>query len=149
MLGLPFNPGCINRNHTHGTHAPVEEPSTASIADIRHTTRHCAYDRNSFIVPHKSPRVPKPRLREWIMPAIVTATVVRWEVNQDSLKTIEPFVEFVDAKNITLYVEGSEDTEASALIAEYIESAPDDEKKKLLEAARVGLLQVVGVTRCQ
>jgi len=70
-----------------------------------------------------------------------------WEVNQDSLKTIEPFVEFVDAKNITLYVEGSEDTEASALIAEYIESAPDDEKKKLLEAARVGLLQVVGVTR--
>jgi len=34
MLGLPFNPGCINRNHTHGTHAPVEEPSTASIADI-------------------------------------------------------------------------------------------------------------------
>jgi hypothetical protein len=34
MLGLPFNPGCINRNHTHGTHAPVEEPSTASKADI-------------------------------------------------------------------------------------------------------------------
>jgi hypothetical protein len=34
MLGLPFNPGCINRNHTHGTHAPVEEPSTASEADI-------------------------------------------------------------------------------------------------------------------
>jgi hypothetical protein len=33
MLGLPFNPGCINRNHTHGTHAPVEEPSTASKAD--------------------------------------------------------------------------------------------------------------------
>jgi hypothetical protein len=82
------------------------------------------------------------------MPAIVTATVARWEVNQDSLKTIEPFVEFVDAKNITLYVEGSEDTEASAIIAEYIESAADDEeKKKLLEAARVGLLQVVGVTR--
>jgi hypothetical protein len=34
MLGLPLNPGCINRNHTHGTHAPVEEPSTASIADM-------------------------------------------------------------------------------------------------------------------
>jgi hypothetical protein len=33
MLGLPLNPGCINRNHTHGTHAPVE-PSTASEADI-------------------------------------------------------------------------------------------------------------------
>src|SRR4029453_6224548 len=33
-LGLPFNPGCINRNHTHGTHAPLEEPSTASKADI-------------------------------------------------------------------------------------------------------------------
>jgi hypothetical protein len=30
----PLNPGCINSNHTHGTHVPVEEPSTASIADI-------------------------------------------------------------------------------------------------------------------
>jgi Chromate transporter len=29
-----MNPGCINSNHTHGTHVPVEEPSTASIADI-------------------------------------------------------------------------------------------------------------------
>jgi hypothetical protein len=81
------------------------------------------------------------------MPAIVTAIVVRWEVNKDSLKTIEPFVEFVDAENITLYVEGSEDTEASGIIAEYIEDAPDGERKTLLEAARVGLLQVVGLTR--
>ena len=82
------------------------------------------------------------------MPAIVTAIVVRWEVNKDSLKTVEPFVEFVNAKNITLYVEGSEDTEASAIIADYIEGAPDGESKTtLLEAARIGLLQVVGLTR--
>jgi hypothetical protein len=32
--GAPLNPGCINRNHTHGTHPPVEEPSTASKADM-------------------------------------------------------------------------------------------------------------------
>jgi hypothetical protein len=30
----PLNPGCINSNHTHGTHVPVEEPSTASKADM-------------------------------------------------------------------------------------------------------------------
>jgi hypothetical protein len=81
------------------------------------------------------------------MPAVVTATVIRWEVNQESLKTIEPFVEYVDAKNITFYVEGSEETEASAIIAEYMKSASAEEKEMLLEAARVGLLQVVGVTR--
>jgi len=29
-----MNPGCINSNDTHGTHVPVEEPSTASKADM-------------------------------------------------------------------------------------------------------------------
>jgi hypothetical protein len=38
--GAPLNPGCINRNHTHGTHAPVEEPSTASEADIQEFVIH-------------------------------------------------------------------------------------------------------------
>jgi hypothetical protein len=80
------------------------------------------------------------------MPAVVTATVIRWEVNHEN-KTIEPFVEYVDATIIASYVEGSEETEASAIIADYIERANHTEKDKLLEAARVGLLQVVGVTR--
>jgi hypothetical protein len=31
----PLNRGGLNSTHFHGTHVPVEEPSTASIADIR------------------------------------------------------------------------------------------------------------------
>jgi hypothetical protein len=30
----PLNRGGLNSTHFHGTHVPVEEPSTASIADI-------------------------------------------------------------------------------------------------------------------
>jgi hypothetical protein len=30
----PLNRGGLNSTHIHGTRAPVEEPSTASIADI-------------------------------------------------------------------------------------------------------------------
>jgi hypothetical protein len=34
----PPNCGGLNSTHIHGTHVPVEEPSTASIADIAHGT---------------------------------------------------------------------------------------------------------------
>jgi hypothetical protein len=30
----PPNRGSLNSTHIHGTHVPVEEPSTASIADL-------------------------------------------------------------------------------------------------------------------
>jgi hypothetical protein len=30
----PPNRGGLNSTHIHGTHVPVEEPSTASIADV-------------------------------------------------------------------------------------------------------------------
>src|SRR5450759_5264348 len=34
----PPNCGGLNSPHIHGTHVPVEEPSTASLADIREMT---------------------------------------------------------------------------------------------------------------
>ena len=33
MIGS-FESWCLNNTHIHGTHVPVEEPSTVSIADI-------------------------------------------------------------------------------------------------------------------
>jgi hypothetical protein len=36
----PPNRGDLNSTHIHGAHAPVEEPSTASIADITETWQH-------------------------------------------------------------------------------------------------------------
>jgi hypothetical protein len=30
----PLNRGSLNSAHIHGTHVPVEEPSTASIAEV-------------------------------------------------------------------------------------------------------------------
>src|SRR5436189_2863796 len=33
-MDAPLNRGSLNSAHIHGTHVPVEEPSTASIGDI-------------------------------------------------------------------------------------------------------------------
>jgi hypothetical protein len=45
----PLNPGCINSNHTHGTHVPVEEPSTASVADMTPDKRGDGRIREIFV----------------------------------------------------------------------------------------------------
>jgi hypothetical protein len=54
MLGLPLNPGCINCNHTHGTHAPVEEPSTASEADMRFARVACSREIGISLFPGRA-----------------------------------------------------------------------------------------------
>src|ERR1035441_2217907 len=40
----PPNCGGLNSPHIHGTHVPVEEPSTASKADIRCPERNVSYE---------------------------------------------------------------------------------------------------------
>jgi hypothetical protein len=39
----PLNRGGLNSTHFHGTHVPVEEPSTASIADISGGDQHVRF----------------------------------------------------------------------------------------------------------
>ena len=83
------------------------------------------------------------------MPAIVNATVVLWKKVEPA--NAEPKVVYADAKLVTVYVvDESEDTDA-AIIAAYILEFKDektaDEKLAMLQAARDGLLQVIGVER--
>jgi hypothetical protein len=40
----PFNRGGLNSTHFHGTHVPVEEPSTASKADGQTRTSRVLFD---------------------------------------------------------------------------------------------------------
>ncbi len=76
------------------------------------------------------------------MPAIVRATVVRWEVKDPE----KPIVTFGDSTSISVYVgEGSDETEAS-LISAYILREPADRREKLLKAARDGLLKVIEIS---
>jgi hypothetical protein len=82
------------------------------------------------------------------MPAIVSATVLQWKVDRNGGT---PIVEFASSKPISVYVgDGTNDTDVSAIIAEYILKAPNAAKEKeLLKAARDGLLQVTGLNRLE
>jgi len=117
------------------------------------------------------------------MPAVMTGTVVRWEVVPEGVQN-KPRVRFKDAKDISVYVvdEGAEASAiAPAIIAKYIlennharragrsrtsqtttatttttppvtppaATTPSDDssEESLLEDARKGLLQVVGIRR--
>jgi hypothetical protein len=85
------------------------------------------------------------QIRGWIMPAIVSGTVLRWKV--DNTDTSKPRVVFGKAERISVYAaDRSEDSEASAIIAEYILKKKGD-AIELLNAARSGLLEVVGIER--
>jgi hypothetical protein len=52
----PPNGGSINSTHICGTHVQVEEPSTASLADIRRAAETFAkYQNQTFVASLKSP----------------------------------------------------------------------------------------------
>jgi hypothetical protein len=97
--------------------------------------------------------VPKPYLmRERIMPAIVTATVVRWKLVAEDTK--DEFAKFVSDKEVSVYVrDDGEDADVSAdvsaVISEYVIDAAEKGENaiELLKLARDGLLRVVGITR--
>jgi hypothetical protein len=79
------------------------------------------------------------------MPAIVTAIVIRWEVEEGQEPT------FYDEKSVSMYVGDAEEGSLEVrLIGQYIlEEAEEDEDEigELLEAARDGLLQVTNIEK--
>jgi hypothetical protein len=80
------------------------------------------------------------------MPALITATVLRWDVDWDCEP---PNVYFVDSESVTIYVaDGEEAGEVSAIVGQYIIEHEGDEKE-LLQAARDGLLQVIEIYRAK
>ena len=79
------------------------------------------------------------------MPAIVTATVLRWVVGGDG-KT--ETVKYFDSTPISMFVaDGANNADFSPIIAEYILKADQKDQSELLRAARDGLLQVTSVNR--
>ncbi|HEU5276258.1 MAG TPA: hypothetical protein VFU97_21560 [Xanthobacteraceae bacterium] len=77
------------------------------------------------------------------MTALVTATVLRWEVKGEPAA-----VHFVNSTPIKMVVgDGASSADVTPVIAEYILKAKESDQKKLLEAARDGLLQVTEMSR--
>ena len=75
------------------------------------------------------------------MPALLTATVLRWRVE---VIGEEPFVSLANHRRVELFVEDeSADADFSPIIAEFIRTTKDADPNTLLEEARDGLLQVV------
>jgi hypothetical protein len=83
------------------------------------------------------------------MPAIVSATVVRWGVVNRSGQA--PVTYFMKSAPITVYVgDGAAENDKSGVIgviAQYILDAGQAEREDLLKAARDGLLQVTSISR--
>jgi hypothetical protein len=77
------------------------------------------------------------------MPAIVSGTVLRWTVDWNR---VPPTVSFHSMKRVSVYASDGAETEAPALIGQYIIENPGHEPE-LLHAARDGLLQVVAIDR--
>jgi hypothetical protein len=78
------------------------------------------------------------------MTALVTATVLRWEVKKGQPATVH----FVDSTPIKMVVgDGANSADVTPVIAEYILKANAGKHKELLEAARDGLLQVTEMSR--
>ena len=83
------------------------------------------------------------------MATIVTATVIRWKV-EDSQEEAQTYYD--DEQQVSVYL-GDDDAADSSLqvmiIGQYILDQADDEKefRELLEAARDGLLQVTNVAK--
>lgn len=77
------------------------------------------------------------------MTALVTATVLRWEVKGNPAT-----VHYVDSTPIKMVVgDGVNSADVTPVIAEYILKANGSKYKALLEAARDGLLQVTEMSR--
>jgi hypothetical protein len=94
------------------------------------------------------------------MPAIVTGTVVRWEVINPN--TRDERVKHKEDKLVSVYLTNeAEDADESALISKYTRDEVDkvaatagstvqdqlDKAKELLDAARQGLIRASGITR--
>jgi hypothetical protein len=77
------------------------------------------------------------------MPAIVSATVMRWAVDKSGPM---PIVSYVSSTPISMYVGDGPATDPLQIIGQYALSAGGD-LKDLLGALRDGLLQVTNVTR--
>lgn len=80
------------------------------------------------------------------MPALVTATVLRWAVVDKTVKLL------CSPCRITVVVSDStSSTDITPVIGEYLLKASEgkglEETKKLIEAARDGLLQVIDMSR--
>jgi hypothetical protein len=74
------------------------------------------------------------------MPALVTATVLRWRVD---VVGGQPTVTLDNQKTVELIVgDGAPNNDFSPVIAKYIRDAPDADKNALLDDAKDGLLQV-------
>jgi ABC-type phosphate transport system substrate-binding protein len=93
-------------------------------------------------------------VRERIMAAIVTGTVVRWKVVAPN--TANERVKHLSDKEVSVYVgDDSEDDDTTAIISTYIldevnkTAAADqlEKAKELLKDASTGLLRVVGTRR--
>jgi hypothetical protein len=80
------------------------------------------------------------------MPAIVSGTVVRWDVDR-ATDPAHPTVVFVESRDVSIYVsDGSQQNSATAIIARYIsEEQPRLGYAKLIQDAQSGLLEVLGI----
>jgi hypothetical protein len=82
------------------------------------------------------------------MPAILTATVMRWEVEEDEEEEEE--LTFAGETPVSMYVGDVEDSQLEVMIVgKYIldGAAAGLDLRELLEAARDGLLQVTNVDK--
>ena len=80
------------------------------------------------------------------MPAIVSGLIMLWEVDWECTP---PVVNLVDSKQVSIYVaDGEERADSSVIIGRFIlDHEDDDDREKLLEAMRDGLLQFIEVSR--
>lgn len=76
------------------------------------------------------------------MPAIVSGTVVRWDVDR-ATDPAHPTVVFVESRDVSIYVsDGSQQNSATAYISE---EQPRLGYAKLIQDAQSGLLEVLGI----
>ena len=80
------------------------------------------------------------------MPAIVSGLIMLWEVDWECTP---PVVNLVYSKQVSIYVaDGEERADLSAIIGRFILGhEDDDDREKLLEAMRDGLLEFIEVSR--
>jgi hypothetical protein len=80
------------------------------------------------------------------MPAIVTGTVVRWDV--DRTDPANPTVVFLESRDVSTYVNDGRENIATAIIAQYISDRHARlglGYQQLVEDAQRGLIEVLGI----
>jgi hypothetical protein len=130
--GAPQSPNAAP-NGSPG-HAVERHRLSLAVAGIAERFYDCIYFQNHF----------------WkrIMPAIVTATVIRWKVEEEESEE-EARTVYDDEKQVSTYVGDATGSSLEVMIiGQYIlDEAEDDEDElvELLKAARDGLLQVTQI----